>query len=130
MTTIQEVADMLKVTPNTIRYYEKMGVIDHIARDRNGVRQFNNDNIERTHMAIILRNMGMPVKEVREQMHQTSDDPTVEELNNFKDTISSLLVNLDEKAAEIEQEKIHVKQKLIILDEQIRRRKIKEMETY
>jgi len=120
---IKEVAEMVNVTANALRYYEKVSVVDEIRRDKNGVRQYSDKDVERIQMVIILRNMGMPIKEVRASMHQLQDDPSLEELFAFKENISGLLDQLDERKRMIEIEKDHVRDKIKIVDEQIRRKK-------
>jgi len=120
---IKEVAEMVNVTANALRYYEKVSVVDEVRRDKNGVRQYSDKDVERIQMVIILRNMGMPINEVRASMHQLRDDPSLEELFAFKENISGLLDQLDERKRMIEIEKDHVRDKIKIVDEQIRRKK-------
>ncbi|KIR08451.1 hypothetical protein RA16_08080 [Levilactobacillus brevis] len=120
---IKEVANLVNVTQNALRYYEKVSVIDEITRDKNGVRQYTDKDVERIQMAIILRNMGMPINEVRSSLHQLRNDPTLEELYAFKENISELLDQLDERKKMIDLEKQHVQDKIKIVDDQIRRKK-------
>lgn len=118
--SIREVAEKLKVTPNTLRYYEKVHVLDHIGRDKNGVRQYSDHDVERAQMAVIFRGMGMPIKEVRNATHEIGDNPTLEELYTFKEHISSLLDELAAQERQIKVQRQAVKEKIRIVNNRIK----------
>lgn len=66
MYTVKEAADMLGVNPHTIRYYTNQNLTPHLSRDKNGVRLFNDTDIEYLQVTIYLRNCGMPIQQIRE----------------------------------------------------------------
>lgn len=45
MYTVKEVAEMLDLSPHTVRYYAKSGLIPNLERNSANVRQFNDNNI-------------------------------------------------------------------------------------
>jgi len=120
---IKEVAEIVNITENALRYYEKVSVLDDVTRDKNGVRQYSDTDVERIKMVVILRNMGMSVKDVRLSMHQLHDDPSLEDLYDFRQNTAELLNKLDDQKRIIDLEKQHVRDKLGIVDEQIRLKK-------
>lgn len=42
---MKDVCEKFDMTPDTIRYYEKVGLIGKVPRDRNGYRNFSDKNI-------------------------------------------------------------------------------------
>ncbi|MEU6248977.1 MerR family transcriptional regulator [Glycomyces sp. NPDC047010] len=64
--TIGECARRSGFTMDTLRYYERIGLIDQIGRTPTGQRRFNDDHLEWLSVLKCLRDTGMPV----EQMHR------------------------------------------------------------
>ena len=38
---IKDVSEQLQISPDTLRYYEKIGLIRNVPRDKNGVRDYS-----------------------------------------------------------------------------------------
>lgn len=119
MTTIKVAAETLGVTANALRYYERVGVLDPIQRDDNGVRHYNDDDLERARLALILRDMGMPVKAVRQAMHQTGSNPTIDDLTAFRSMLVKLSVQIDEELVRVSAEQAHIVDKIAMVDASI-----------
>lgn len=64
--TIGECARRSGFTMDTLRYYERIGLIGDIARTPTGQRRFTDDHLEWLGVLKCLRDTGMPV----EQMHR------------------------------------------------------------
>lgn len=62
--TIGEVSEMLGITIDTIRYYDKEGLLPFVKRDKGGRRVFTHDNIQLMRMIMDLKHAGVPVKEI------------------------------------------------------------------
>ena len=62
---IQEAAERSQLSADTIRFYEKAGMLPRIARDRSGWRNFGSGAVEWLLTLERLRSTGMPLKEVR-----------------------------------------------------------------
>jgi len=41
---IKDVSEQLQISPDTLRYYEKIGLIRNVPRDKNGVRDYSEEN--------------------------------------------------------------------------------------
>ncbi|MDF2569750.1 MAG: putative HTH-type transcriptional regulator [Sporomusa sp.] len=63
--TIKQVAERLDLSAYTLRYYEKEGLLPVIARDENGNRTFNDNDIEWIVLIRCLRDTGMSVGEIK-----------------------------------------------------------------
>jgi DNA-binding transcriptional MerR regulator len=61
---IVEVADLLDVSPHTLRYYERAGLVD-VARDSNGHRVYDADAVRRLVFITRMRLSGMPMRDLQ-----------------------------------------------------------------
>lgn len=64
--TVCEVAKRLKLSPHTIRFYGKEGLLDFVDRDQNGNRIFKESDFERLFIIASLKRAGMTIKQIRE----------------------------------------------------------------
>ena len=60
-----EVAKKLDVTVPTLHYYEKAGLLPPIKRNNAGNRVYTEENIEWLYMIILMREVGVPIREIR-----------------------------------------------------------------
>lgn len=60
--TIRECAAATGTTPDTLRYYEKIGLLSGIARQRNGHRRFSADDVRWISFLRRLHDTGMPIR--------------------------------------------------------------------
>jgi DNA-binding transcriptional MerR regulator len=65
MLTITGAAQASGVSPHTLRYYERAGLLDPIDRNGSGHRRYRDDDLERIRFLTKLRSTGMPIREVR-----------------------------------------------------------------
>lgn len=61
--TIAEVADKTGVTAHTLRYYERIGLLD-VGRHDNGHRRYTDHDVERVIFIGRLRSTEMPIREI------------------------------------------------------------------
>lgn len=66
MYTVKEAASLLGINPHTVRYYTNQDLTPHLSRDKNGVRHFDDTDIQYLRVAIYLRNCRMPIQSIRE----------------------------------------------------------------
>ena len=60
--TIAEVSKKYNLTQDTIRYYEKIGLLPQIPRSKNGIRNFDEQSCRWIEFIKCMRNAGMPVE--------------------------------------------------------------------
>lgn len=99
--TVSEVAKLLDVSAHTIRYYAKEGLITS-SSDESGYRLFDFDDIYRLANVMMLRDSGIPVKEIKELVNNFSKDAYSKHLN-----VS--LASIDQQI-----EKLNLQRKMII----------------
>ncbi|MDI2090434.1 MerR family transcriptional regulator [Commensalibacter oyaizuii] len=87
MYTIQKVAQKMHMNPHTVRYYAKEGLFPFIHRNVNGVRQFQEKDLEWISLIHCLKNSGMRIKEIKQfiQWIIQGDDTVDQRLNLFKE---------------------------------------------
>lgn len=61
-----EVAERIGVSIDTLRYYEKIGLVDGIERTAGGQRVFSDDDVSLLSLLRCLRDSGMPIVRMRE----------------------------------------------------------------
>lgn len=109
--TIQEVAEMTDLSAHTLRYYEKIGLLEHVTRQENGHRRYAEADLGWIHFLKLLRATGMPIQQMQVFMEFARDgDATIadrvevltEHRRNLAQHINELqdhLAHLDHKIA-------------------------------
>ena len=59
--TIKEVCEKYNVTADTLRYYERVGVIPEVRRTAGGIRDYSEEDIKWVETAICFRSARMPI---------------------------------------------------------------------
>ena len=62
---IGEVADLVGITPKTVRHYEKIGLLRTAERSDSGYRLYSADDLLRLHRVKRLQSLGLSLKQVR-----------------------------------------------------------------
>ena len=63
--TVKQVKEMTGISPYTLRFYEKEGVLPQVERDANGVRIYRDININWINTVQALRSTGLSLKEIK-----------------------------------------------------------------
>ena len=64
--TIKEVCDKFNLSPDTLRYYERAGVIPEVKRTKGGIRDYSEEDVKWVENAACMRNAGVPVEMLTE----------------------------------------------------------------
>ncbi|MEQ4208783.1 MerR family transcriptional regulator [Actinopolymorpha sp. B9G3] len=62
--TVGQVATLTGLSAHTLRWYERVGLLEGVARDRSGNRQYTHIDLRRLTLLMRLRATGMPVSEM------------------------------------------------------------------
>lgn len=100
--TIAEVADLLDISPHTLRYYERAGLVE-VARDGNGHRVYHAKAVRRLVFLTRMRLSGMPMRDLQHYIslvdageHTTPDrlDILLEHRDTIRRRIRELTLSL------------------------------------
>ena len=77
---ISEVSEKFNISADTLRYYEKIGLIPPVNRDSSGVRNYTEEDCNWIEFILCMKNAGLPIKTLIKyvQLFQQGDD-TIEE---------------------------------------------------
>jgi DNA-binding transcriptional MerR regulator len=64
--TISEAAAASGTSAHTLRYYERVGLLEPVERAGSGHRRYGEEDLERIRFVGYLRNTGMPIRQIRE----------------------------------------------------------------
>ncbi|MBP2655558.1 MAG: putative transcriptional regulator [Firmicutes bacterium] len=60
--TIAEVSGKLGISPDTLRYYERIGLIPCVNRNKNGIRDYTEEDCKWVEFIKCMRNAGLPIE--------------------------------------------------------------------
>ena len=64
--TIKDVCEQYQITPDTLRYYERVGAIPEVNRTPGGTRNYTEEDLKWVRNAICLRDAGVSVEAIAE----------------------------------------------------------------
>ena len=67
--TIAEVSKKYNLTPDTIRYYEKEGLIPKVPRNKSGIRNFDEESCRWIEFVKCMRNAGLSIEVLSEYVN-------------------------------------------------------------
>jgi DNA-binding transcriptional MerR regulator len=118
--SIQQVAELTGLSIDTLRYYERIGLLEPIGRAHNGHRRYTQHDLAWIELLIRLRNTGMP----RAQMARFAElrrqgDVTLAERRHLHEEHQR---SLERHMRELEQHMAALQQKIARLQEREERR--------
>lgn len=96
--TIQEVARATGLTPHTLRYYERIGLIHPINREENTRRCYTADDVGWIEFLLKLRATGMSIKDMQRyaELQRQGDETLPERLEMLKTLRHKVEIHIDE----------------------------------
>src|SRR5574344_2527242 len=80
MKTIKEVSKEMNLSEHTLRFWAKEGLFPYVARDKNNVRQFSQDDLQWVMIVKCLRSGGVQLTDIKKYLALCQvGDSTVEE---------------------------------------------------
>ena len=64
--TVKEVSGKMGITPHTLRFYEKEGVLPPVDRNRNGERMYTDSDLDMIETVQALRSTGLSLGEIKQ----------------------------------------------------------------
>jgi DNA-binding transcriptional MerR regulator len=63
---IAEVSERYGISSDTLRYYERIGLIPPVNRNGNGIRDYNEMDVKRVEFIKCMRSVGLPIETLNE----------------------------------------------------------------
>ena len=77
--TIKEVSQKYNISSDTLRYYERVGMIPPVTRTASGIRDYGEDDLGWVELALCMRGAGLPVEAMIEYVRLCQQgDSTIE----------------------------------------------------
>ncbi|OQQ89835.1 MerR family transcriptional regulator [Ligilactobacillus salivarius] len=115
---IKKVSEQLGISSDTIRYYERIGLVPPISRDKNGVRNFTDIDIQRLDFIKCMRHAGLSIESLHEYMNLCSlnDDRTIPARKRILEEGAE---KLDERIASLQETRAYLQHKIDVYDSQL-----------
>ncbi|WP_341661685.1 Zn(2+)-responsive transcriptional regulator [Vibrio sp.] len=100
MFQIGELAKRCGVTTDTLRFYEKNGLIKPIGRSESGYRLYNEENQKQVGFILRAKDLGLSLEEIRELL-DINLEATEHSCAEVKAITTAKLILIDEKISEL-----------------------------
>ncbi|MDO4670304.1 MAG: MerR family transcriptional regulator [Aerococcus sp.] len=94
---INEVSAKMKISPDTLRYYERIGIIPKIKRQANGYRDYSDSDLNWVHFAKVMRSAGVTIERLLAyiKLVRAGDDTVTERQNLLREQLQLINDQLD-----------------------------------
>lgn len=101
---IAEVSKMFDISADTLRYYERIGLIVNVARNKGGIREYSEEDLQQIEFVKCMRNAGLSIESLiayfdllREGEHtlEKRHDLLLEEREKIKKRMTEMEKSLD-----------------------------------
>jgi DNA-binding transcriptional MerR regulator len=102
--TISAAAERSGLSAHTLRYWERAGLLEPVARNGSGHRRYAEEDLERIKFLTKLRATGMPIRQVRRyaELIDGGDETNEERLALLEAHRSAVQARLEETAGHLE----------------------------
>lgn len=114
---ISEVAAKFEITPATLRYYEKEGLVPPVNRSASGIRDYNEEDLGWVEFIKCMRNAGLSIESLARysELYKSGEETLAERKNILVEEYQKLL----EKQKAINETVNRLEHKLEIYDDKI-----------
>ncbi len=102
--TIKEVCEQYHISPDTLRYYERVGIIPAVHRTKNNIRDYTEQDIGFVENALCMRNAGVPVEMVAQYMRlcQQGDETFLARRDLLREVREGIVKQIEKYQRELE----------------------------
>jgi DNA-binding transcriptional MerR regulator len=119
---IAEVSERYSISSDTLRYYERIGLIPPVNRNGGGIRDYNENDVKRVEFIKCMRSAGLPIEVLIEYVGLVQQgDETIEARKEIlKEQREQLVARMKEmqKTLELLDHKIEVYENAVLKKEQ------------
>jgi DNA-binding transcriptional MerR regulator len=118
---ISEVSESYEISADTLRYYERVGLIPTVNRNNSGIRDYNEIDLKRVEFIKCMRSAGLPIEVLIEYVSLVQQgDPTIQARREIlKEQRRQLAIRMNEMQQTIDllDYKIQVYEKAVLKKE-------------
>ncbi|QQP70101.1 MerR family transcriptional regulator [Carnobacterium sp. CS13] len=107
---IKEVSEKYSISTDTLRYYERIGVIPPVTRDKNGYRDFSEKDLNWVYFAKVLRQAGVTIERLVDYTNLSKQGGKT--LETRKAILADQLEDINKSIEEFEEARDYLKYKL------------------
>lgn len=96
-------ANELNINKETIRYYEKIGLLHEPKRDTNGYRKYTKEDLERLRFILFAKDYDFSLKEIKSLLSKLFDEIAGCDILQIKRIIENKINEIDGKLVELSQ---------------------------
>jgi DNA-binding transcriptional MerR regulator len=111
---IGQVADRAEVSIDTVRFYERRGVLPAPERTSSGYRTYTPSTVERIRLARRLQQLGLTLDEIIDALDATDHGDVTCASERWR--LEAVLDRIDDKIAELEATRRHVEEVITACD--------------
>lgn len=121
--TISEVSKKYDITPDTLRYYERIGVLPSVNRSSSGIRNYTEEDCNWVEFAKCMRSAGLQIEAIIEYvgLFQQGDDTSAAR----KQILIEQRMNLIQKMEEMQRALRRLNAKIERYDQTLKKTEIK-----
>lgn len=99
--TVSETAKKVNISPHTLRFYSKEGLLPFVDRSESGIRMFKTEDFEWLFIIDCLKKTGMPIKQIRQFIDwclegDSTIDQRLEMFTERQETVERQIAELQE----------------------------------
>ena len=113
---IRRAAAASGLTPDTIRFYEREGVLPPPPRKPNGYRDYSEQHTETLRLARSLREIGLPLVEMREALAAAAEGNCGELRDTLRETLQHALTETEQRLEDLQRTREQLSGLLIALE--------------
>lgn len=102
--TIKQVCEKYRISPDTLRYYERIGAIPPVNRTQTGIRDYKKEDIGWVENVLCMRNAGVPVEMIAKyvKLCQKGDETFSARRDLLKNARDQILRQIEKYQTELE----------------------------
>ena len=112
---IGDVSKKYNISIETLRYYEQIGLLGNIEKDKSGLRNYTNDDLKKIEFIMCMRNAEMPIRTLKEFLVLYMDSNSNKE--EKKNIITGELERINNKIEKLNDAKKVLEGKITLIDE-------------
>jgi MerR family Zn(II)-responsive transcriptional regulator of zntA len=102
---IGELVAQLKINKETVRYYEKIGLLSKPERRENGYRTYTENDLQKLLFILIAKRYGFSLKEIKELLTRLYEEEPINGIRDVRTIIQKKIKETDQKIEELERSK-------------------------